>query len=418
MSSNFRSPVELLMSKLQSCEVHRYRRPPSGRWRRSYAVATALTLAAACRAEPVEAPPQPQPDQLTRFEGAVQLPDGAALHYQAILVADPALLGRYLGTIDIPQQALSGASLERVLFRPGEHVAFELEAPGEPTWMGHYNADGSIACQFFQADATLPCSMREVTELRPKPPAPSLARQTPRPPFPYRVVDVKVENSAAHLLLAGTLTLPPGAGRHPAVLLVHGDSARDRDGTHGRHKPWLVLADRLTRSGFAVLRLDARGVGGSGAGSAEPAQADLEGDVRAALEFSKRRSEIDSRHVGLVGFGSGAVLAADLASHNAGIAFLVLLGAPAEPISAFAGVRCPVLALSGELDREVDSTESLTALRAALLGSPSAILDSLPGIDHEFQHAGADAPPAAASEVSFAPEALERIESWLSHLRP
>ena len=367
----------------------------------------------ACPPEPAQSPPPQQTATLTRFEGEVQLPNGAPLRYAAILVADPLLEGSYLGTMDIPMQALSGASLDRVSFLPGEHVDFELALPGEPRWVGHYHADGSLSCQFYQGNDTLPCSMREVTALKPRLPLPALARQTPRPPFPYRVLDVKIDNAPAHLSLAGTLSLPNEAGRHGAVLLLGDSEARDRDGTRAGHKPFLVLADHLTRAGVAVLRLDARGVGGSGTSGPSPGAADLEGDARAALAFLRARPEIDPRRIGLLGHGFGSVVAARTATHDRTVAFVVLLAPPPEPTAVFSGVRCGVLALGGELDRELDFDRNLPALRQALIGAPNVVLDSLPGLDHQFQRAGAQS--GATRDESFAPEALERISDWIEH---
>jgi dienelactone hydrolase len=346
----------------------------------------------------------------------VQLPNGAVLRYSTILVADPVLQGAYLGAIDIPMQALSGASLDKVRFLPSEHVDFELALPGEPRWVGHYQADGSLSCQFFQGDATLPCSMREVTVLKPRPAAPALARQTPLPPLPYRVVDVKIDNSAAHLLLAGTLSLPREAGRHGAVLLIGDGEGRDRDGTRAGHKPFLVLADHLTRAGIAVLRLDARGVGGSGTSGPSPGAADFVGDARAALAFLRARPEIDPRRVGLLGHGLGAGMAARTATLDRAVAFVVLLAPPHEPRAAFSGVRCGVLALGGELDHEVDFERNLPALRDALIGAPNVVLDSLPGLNHQFQHAAVEPSTGKErSDESFAPEALELISDWIEH---
>ena len=92
--------------------------------------------------------------------------------------------------------------------------------------------------------------------------------QTPKPPFPYRSEEVTYENKAGGVKLAGTLTLPPGQGPFPAVLLITGSGPQDRDETILGHKPFLVIADALTRRGIAVLRVDDRGVGGSsGSGS-------------------------------------------------------------------------------------------------------------------------------------------------------
>ena len=46
-------------------------------------------------------------------------------------------------------------------------------------------------------------------------------------------------------------------------MLVHGSGPIDRDSTVFGHKPFLVLADYLSRQGIAVLRYDKRGVGKS-----------------------------------------------------------------------------------------------------------------------------------------------------------
>ena len=72
-----------------------------------------------------------------------------------------------------------------------------------------------------------------------------------------------VENKTAGVTLAGTLTLPAGAGPHPAVVLITGSGPQDRDEAVMGHRPFLVLADHLTRQGIAVLRCDDRGFGKS-----------------------------------------------------------------------------------------------------------------------------------------------------------
>jgi predicted acyl esterase len=87
--------------------------------------------------------------------------------------------------------------------------------------------------------------------------------QLPKPPFPYRAEDVKYQNKSGGVTLAGTLTVPSGAGPFPALILITGSGAQDRDESLLGHQPFLVLADHLSRRGIAVLRVDDRGVGGS-----------------------------------------------------------------------------------------------------------------------------------------------------------
>src|SRR5262245_36860240 len=89
--------------------------------------------------------------------------------------------------------------------------------------------------------------------------------QTPKAPFPYQEREVTYTNAADKTTLAGTLTVPAGKGPHPAVLLLPGSGPVDRNETMlPGHKPFMVIADHLTRRGIAVLRTDDRGVGESG----------------------------------------------------------------------------------------------------------------------------------------------------------
>jgi hypothetical protein len=87
--------------------------------------------------------------------------------------------------------------------------------------------------------------------------------QTPVPPLQYAVQEVAFDNAGSKIRLSGTLTLPPGAGPHPAIVLIPGSGPVDRDGSVLGHQFYLVLADHLTRQGFAVLRNDKRGLGKS-----------------------------------------------------------------------------------------------------------------------------------------------------------
>lgn len=88
--------------------------------------------------------------------------------------------------------------------------------------------------------------------------------QDPVKPYPYREEEVTYQNnSAVDVTLAATLTLPQGKGPFPAVVLITGSGPQDRNEALMGHRPFLVLADYLTRHGIAVLRADDRGVGKS-----------------------------------------------------------------------------------------------------------------------------------------------------------
>jgi pimeloyl-ACP methyl ester carboxylesterase len=164
--------------------------------------------------------------------------------------------------------------------------------------------------------------------------------QTPKPPFPYKVEDLTYRNEAAGISLAGTLTLPEGHGPFPAVILISGSGAQDRDETIFQHKPFLVLADALTRRGVAVLRVDDRGVGGSSGSVAKSTSEDFAGDVQAGIALLKSRPEIDGRKIGLIGHSEGGIIAPIVAGRSRDVAFIVLMagtGLPGDEIMLMQG---------------------------------------------------------------------------------
>jgi pimeloyl-ACP methyl ester carboxylesterase len=151
--------------------------------------------------------------------------------------------------------------------------------------------------------------------------------QLPKPPFPYREEQVTVQ-SVPGVRLAGTLTLPQGDGPHPAVVLVSGSGPQDRDETLLGHKPFLVLADYLTRRGIAVLRLDDRGVGASTGSFAAATSDDFARDAAAAVQWLRARPDVADDRVGIIGHSEGGVIAPLVASRTPEVAFIVMLAGP------------------------------------------------------------------------------------------
>ncbi|MEJ8756267.1 alpha/beta hydrolase [Pontibacter sp. H259] len=153
--------------------------------------------------------------------------------------------------------------------------------------------------------------------------------QLPLKPYPYQESEVTIENKTAGIQLAGTLTMPIKNGRVPAVILVTGSGPQDRDQTILDHKTFLVMADYLTRQGFAVLRLDDRGVGKSGGTFATATTEDFATDIEAAYTYLKRNKVIDSKNIGLIGHSEGALVAAKVAAKHPDVAFVVLMAGTA-----------------------------------------------------------------------------------------
>lgn len=176
----------------------------------------------------------------------------------------------------------------------------------------------TLSGTWSQHGRATPMTLKKVAKVE------SAARpQTPKPPFPYRSEDVTYASADKSIRFGGTLTLPSGKGPFPAVILISGSGQQDRDETLFGHKPFLVIADHLTRQGFAVLRVDDRGVGqttGIAGTSAEQAR-----DVLAGLAFLKTRSEINPKKLGLVGHSEGGIIGPLAAVQSKDVAFLVSL---------------------------------------------------------------------------------------------
>lgn len=149
--------------------------------------------------------------------------------------------------------------------------------------------------------------------------------QEPKKPYPYDEEEVGYENKRDGVKLAGTLTFPRGKGPFPAVLLITGSGPQDRNESLLGHKPFLVLADYLTRQGIAVLRVDDRGVGGSTGSTLNSTTENFAADVTAGIEFLKTRKEIDPKQIGLIGHSEGGLVAPMVAAQNGDVAFIVLM---------------------------------------------------------------------------------------------
>ncbi len=147
--------------------------------------------------------------------------------------------------------------------------------------------------------------------------------QEPQEPFGYRSEEVAFPNPEAEIKLAGTLTLPEGEGIFPAVVMISGSGAQNRDEEIMGHKPFWVIADHLTRNGIAVLRFDDRGVGASEGDPASGTTYDFATDAISAVRYLRTRPEIGQ--IGLVGHSEGGVIAPIAASQCEEVDFIVLL---------------------------------------------------------------------------------------------
>jgi hypothetical protein len=436
----------------------------------------------------------------------------------------PTLVGDWLGTLEVGSARLRlglhvtageaglAAKLDSIdqgamglpvttVTQQGALVRLELRALAA-SYEGRLNKEGTeITGEWRQGGAALPLTFKRSEA--------GLARpQEPKKPYPYHEEELVIENKAGGVKLGATLTLPNGKGSFPAVILLTGSGAQDRNESVFGHRPFLVLADHLTRQGIAVLRADDRGVGGSTGNLGLSTYDDLAGDALAGIEYLKSRKEINPRQIGLAGHSEGAAVGMVAAGRSPDIAFLVLLAGPGvtgeqlmyeqskniarapggggraaalnrkmqevmfaalkrgadekqlraaikgfaasmteedraaapalvataekqapalllplfrslllfDPAPALAKVKCPVLALFGELDSQVPPPLNLPPLAAALeaSGNRDYSVVKLPSLNHLLQTAKTGLVTEYASiEETFAPRALTLLSTWI-----
>jgi len=229
---------------------------------------------------------------------------------------------QYTATLDSPDQGAKDIPASLVAFKNGD-VKIEIKAIFG-VYEGKMEDDNTITGEWKQGPTTLPLIMKRIDK------APELPRrpQEPQKPYPYREEEVSYDNAKSGVKLAGTLTLPNSAGPFPAAILISGSGPQDRDEALLGHKPFLVLADYLTRQAIAVLRFDDRGVGKSTGEFAKATSADFATDVFAGVEYLKTRKEINPKQIGLIGHSEGGLIAPMVAAQSPDAAFIVLMAGP------------------------------------------------------------------------------------------
>lgn len=228
---------------------------------------------------------------------------------------------KYVATMDSPDQGAKGIPLGDVIIVADTLI---IKAPGLlGEYVGVIKENNKVEGIWTQAgrkfDLDLEKSEEEFVIKRP---------QEPGPPFPYQSKEVEFRNLVADIRLAGTLTYPAEEETYPAVVLVSGSGAQNRDEEVFGHKPFAVLADFLTRNGIVVLRYDDRGVAKSGGSFAGSTSADFAQDARAGVDYLKTLDFVDPAKVGIIGHSEGGLIAFMLAAQIKDLAFIVTMAGP------------------------------------------------------------------------------------------
>jgi hypothetical protein len=362
-------------------------------------------------------------------------------------------------TLGSPDQSAEEFPADQVTFH-GDRVRVVVKK-FQAEYAGRVDGD-TIDGQWRQPGVALPLRMQRVEKVA------KLRPQEPDGPLPYEATEVCWTSAVR---LCGTLTVPKEPPRI-AIVLLAGSGPLDRDGFAFGHRPMLVLADRLTREGFAVLRFDHR------ADYPKSTTHDRAIDAASALAFLRKRYP----RVGFIGHSEGGLVAA-LAAECA--SFIVMLNAPGlpgrelfrmraerlarasgrseeeiareldlrervldgqqaagfeelaafreanatwlstyftiDPARVLARVEAPLLIVAGALDQQVPADANAYALAAAKRagGHTNVEIAVLPGINHQLQTARSGAIAEYTEiEETVAESVLRTVTRWLDPRAP
>jgi pimeloyl-ACP methyl ester carboxylesterase len=289
------------------------------------------------------------------WQGALETP-GLRLRLQLHITHDDKK--QLVAALDSLDQGVSGMPATKVSQKDAT-LNFEIPGVGGAYEGTISAAKDSISGSWLQSE--IPQKLNFVRQDQPL----EINRpQNPVKPYAYVDEDVTFPNAKANIALAGTLTTPRTAGPFPTILLIAGSGPHDRDESLAGHKPFLVLADALTRNGYAVLRYDKRGIGNSAGEYAAATTEDFASDAEAAITYLKTRRDLNMKKFGVIGHSEGGLIASMLAARNPQqISWLVLLATPglkgeetlllqSKLIAQAGGLGDPQIAASLAFDRE------------------------------------------------------------------
>jgi pimeloyl-ACP methyl ester carboxylesterase len=140
--------------------------------------------------------------------------------------------------------------------------------------------------------------------------------------------------------LAGTLLVPSG-GSKAVVLIIPGSGPTNRDGDNPlgvRAQPYKLLAEGLAQQGIASVRIDKRGMFGSGRAVADANAVTIDDYVQDTLNWiDVIRRRLPAHCVWLLGHSEGGLVAlatAHAAGSRESVCGLVLLATAGRPLGA------------------------------------------------------------------------------------
>ena len=147
----------------------------------------------------------------------------------------------------------------------------------------------------------------------------------------FHAIDVTV--GAAPWTLPGTLTVPAGPGRFPAVVLLAGSGPSGRNENVGANSIFRDIAEGLSSRGVAVLRYDKRTFAYK---NLDPQKVTVDQEVIedgvAAVNLLRTRPEVAADRIFIVGHSLGAQLAPEVAKRAFPVAGVVMLAPPGRKL--------------------------------------------------------------------------------------
>ena len=232
--------------------------------------------------------------------------------------------GIWKGTLDSPKQKANDIQMSTVTVN-GKKLRFTIDKL-QASYEGELNDSMVIRGNFKQGmiNAELRFNQQEIPQLETK------KLQDPKEPIPYLQDEVTIYNPTGDFNLRGTLTHPEQDKliKNPCVVLITGSGPQDRNEEILGHRPFLVLADRLTLSGYGVLRMDDRGTGKSEGVFNGATSVDFATDIEAAIAFVKTLPYIDTQRIILMGHSEGGMIANMVAAKHPEVYGVISLAGP------------------------------------------------------------------------------------------
>ncbi|WP_460547539.1 alpha/beta hydrolase [Hymenobacter daeguensis] len=261
------------------------------------------------------------PDVAGTWQGPLPIP-GGSLPIQLEIVAVGA--NKLISTLDLPAKRLNRIPVS-LTFRGDTLIFYAVKA--DSRFVCRLSADGQeMAGTWTQPGLRVPVTLRRNAPVAAAGSVPAVVVKATT----YHIEPVTLASQPGSVKLAGTLSIPDGAGPYPAVVLLSDMGAQDRDARQGSYRLFAGMASFLARQGIAVLRLDDRGVGESTGVAALTTTADLVRDAQAALTYLRLRPSLDPARTGFIGHGEGGNVALLAAAQPLPPAFVVTLAAAGQ----------------------------------------------------------------------------------------